>query len=136
MLTAARNDLLTRVGPGTPMGNLLRRYWMPIAGASELDDNPVKPVRFFGEDLTLYKDLGGRFGLIARHCPHRGADLSCGTVEERGIRCFYHGWKFDERGQCLEQPYEDIATIAAHSGQLDRSLQAALSKVVLRPGRS
>lgn len=109
MLTAARNDLLTRVGPGTPMGNLLRRYWMPIAGASELDDNPVKPVRFFGEDLTLYKDLGGRFGLIARHCPHRGADLSCGTVEERGIRCFYHGWKFDERGQCLEQPYEDIA---------------------------
>lgn len=65
---------------------------------------PVKPVRFcIGQDLTLYKDLGGRFGLIARHCPHRGAALSC------GIRCFYHGWKFDERGECVEQPYEEIA---------------------------
>ncbi len=110
MLTAARNDMLTRVGPGTPMGNLLRRYWMPIAGASEFTaDTPIKPVRLLGEDLTLYKDLGGRYGLIARHCAHRGADLSCGTVEETGLRCFYHGWKFDQRGQCIEQPYEDIA---------------------------
>ena len=109
MLTAARNDMLTRVGPGTPMGNLLRRYWMPVAGASEFTQNPIKPVRLLGEDLTLYKDLGGRYGLIARHCAHRGADLSCGTVEETGLRCFYHGWKFDERGQCIEQPYEDIA---------------------------
>ena len=109
MLTSARNDALTRVGPGTPMGNLLRRYWMPIAGISEFSAKPIKPVRLLGEDLVLYKDLGGRFGLIARHCPHRGADLSCGTVEGQGIRCFYHGWKFDEAGQCLEQPYEDIA---------------------------
>ena len=109
MLTSARNDALTRVGPGTPMGNLLRRYWMPIAGSSEFSAKPIKPVRLLGEDLVLYKDLGGRFGLIARHCPHRGADLSCGTVEGQGIRCFYHGWKFDEAGQCLEQPYEDIA---------------------------
>jgi nitrite reductase/ring-hydroxylating ferredoxin subunit len=102
--------MLTRVGPGTPMGNLLRRYWMPIAGASEFTAaNPIKPVRLMGEDLTLYKDLGGRFGLVARPCPHRGADLTCGTVEEQGIRCFYHGWKFDQRGQCLQQPYEDIA---------------------------
>ena len=91
------------------MGNLLRRYWMPIAGSSEFSAKPIKPVRLLGEDLVLYKDLGGRFGLIARHCPHRGADLSCGTVEGQGIRCFYHGWKFDEAGQCLEQPYEDIA---------------------------
>jgi 5,5'-dehydrodivanillate O-demethylase len=109
VLTSARNDTLTRVGPGTPMGNLLRRYWMPIAGSSEFSAKPIKPVRLLGEDLVLYKDLGGRFGLIARHCPHRGADLSCGTVEGQGIRCFYHGWKFDEAGQCLEQPYEDIA---------------------------
>ena len=101
--------MLTRVGPGTPMGNLLRRYWMPIGGASELAKKPTKPVRFFGEDLTLYRDLSGRYGLIARHCPHRGADLSNGIVEEHGIRCFYHGWKYDERGQCIEQPYEDIA---------------------------
>ena len=109
MLTAARNDILSRVGPGSAMGNLLRRYWMPIGGASELEHKPIKAVRLFGEDLTLFKDLGGRFGLITRHCPHRGADLSCGTVEELGIRCFYHGWKFDERGQCIEQPYEDLA---------------------------
>jgi 5,5'-dehydrodivanillate O-demethylase oxygenase subunit len=109
MLSAAKNDILTRVGHGTPMANLLRRYWMPIGGASEFEQKPIKPMRLFGEDLTLYKDLAGHFGLIARHCPHRGADLSCGTVEQQGIRCFYHGWKFDERGRCLEQPYEDIA---------------------------
>ena len=84
MLSAARNEMLTRVGPGTPMGNLLRRYWMPIAGASELTaDKPIKPVRLLSEDLTLYKDLGGCFGLVARHCAHRGADLSCGTVPSK-----------------------------------------------------
>jgi 5,5'-dehydrodivanillate O-demethylase len=110
MLTPARNDMLTRVGPGTPMGNLLRRYWMPIAGASELTETRLKPVRFFGEDLTLYKDLGGRYGLVARQCSHRGADLSYGTVEETGLRCFYHGWKFDQRGACIEQPYEEVAS--------------------------
>jgi 5,5'-dehydrodivanillate O-demethylase len=109
MLTAARNDMLTRVGPGTPMGNLLRRYWMPIGGASELAVNRVKPMRLLGEDLALYKDLGGNYGLVARHCSHRGADLSCGTVEETGLRCFYHGWKFDRSGACVEQPYEDVA---------------------------
>ena len=75
MLTAARNEMLTRVGPGTPMGELLRRYWFPVAGASELDKAPIKPVRLLGEDLVLYKDLSGRFGLVDRHCPHRRADL-------------------------------------------------------------
>lgn len=108
MLSAARNEMLTRIGPGTPMGDLLRRYWMPVAGASELDGNQVKPLRILGEDLVLYRDGGGRYGLIARRCAHRGADLSYGTVEETGLRCFYHGWKFDERGACVEQPYEDI----------------------------
>ena len=63
MLTAEKNDLLTRVGPGTPMGALLRRYWQPIGGASELDKNPIKPIRLLGEDLVLYRDRGGRFGL-------------------------------------------------------------------------
>ena len=109
MLTPARNELLTRVGPGTPMGNLLRRYWMPIAGASELAVTRIKPIRLLCEDLALYKDLGGRYGLVARHCAHRGADLSCGTVEETGLRCFYHGWKFDQVGACIEQPYEEVA---------------------------
>jgi 5,5'-dehydrodivanillate O-demethylase oxygenase subunit len=109
MLSAARNEMLTRVGPSTPMGNLLRRYWMPIAGASALDAAPIKPLRLLGEDLTLYRDRSGWYGLVARRCAHRGADLSYGTVEETGIRCFYHGWKFDHCGACIEQPYEDIA---------------------------
>ena len=107
MLTPEQNQTLTRVGPGTPMGNLLRRYWMPIAGVSEFDERPIKQVRFFGEELVLYKDLSGTFGLVDRHCPHRRADLSYGFVESCGIRCNYHGWRFDETGRCVEQPFED-----------------------------
>jgi 5,5'-dehydrodivanillate O-demethylase oxygenase subunit len=109
LLTAARNEQLTRVGPGTPMGELLRRYWMPVGGASELDANPIKAVRLLGENLVLYRDLAGRYGLVDRHCPHRRADLSYGWVEETGIRCSYHGWLMDQTGQCVEQPYEDTA---------------------------
>ena len=107
MLSAEKNRLLTQVGPGTPMGELLRRYWMPIGGASELDTNPIKPIRLMGEDLVLYKDLGGTFGLLDRHCPHRRADLAYGFVEPTGIRCNYHGWLMDEAGRCIEQPYDD-----------------------------
>jgi 5,5'-dehydrodivanillate O-demethylase oxygenase subunit len=109
VLTAARNEMLTRVGPGTPMGELLRRYWFPVAGASELEQAPIKPVRLLGEDLVLYRDLSGRFGLVDRHCPHRRADLLYGWVEATGIRCSYHGWLMDHDGRCLEQPYEDVA---------------------------
>ena len=107
MLSPEKNRLLTQVGPGTPMGELLRRYWMPIGGASELDTNPIKPIRLMGEDLVLYKDLGGQFGLLDRHCPHRRADLAYGFVEPTGIRCNYHGWLMDEAGRCIEQPYDD-----------------------------
>jgi len=107
LLTTAKNELLTRVGPGAPMGNLLRRYWMPIGGASEFDTIAVKPIRLMGENLVLYKDLSGRFGLVDRHCPHRRADLSNGWVESAGIRCSYHGWLMDQTGACIEQPYED-----------------------------
>ncbi len=91
------------------MGELLRRYWQPIAGASELDANPIKPVRLMGEDLVLYRDCGGHYGLIDRHCPHRRADMTYGWVEDNGIRCSYHGWLMDQTGRCLEQPYEDTA---------------------------
>ena len=77
----AQNELLTQVGDSTPMGRLLRRYWHPLAGASELDEAPVKAVRLLGEDLVLYKDLGGTHGLVDRHCPHRRADLSYGFVD-------------------------------------------------------
>ena len=108
MLSAEMNKVLTEIEPGTAMGDLLRRYWQPIAGASELDDNPIKPVRFFGEDLVLYKDLSGNFGLIHKHCPHRRADLSYGFVENEGIRCSYHGWLLGSEGQVLEAPYDDI----------------------------
>ncbi|MGA8951528.1 MAG: Rieske 2Fe-2S domain-containing protein, partial [Xanthobacteraceae bacterium] len=102
MLTAARNEMLTRVGPGTPMGELLRRYWQPIAGASELEVNRIKAVRLLGEDLVLYRDLRGRYGMVDRHCPHRRADMSYGWVEDDGIRCSYHGWLVNEAGRCLE----------------------------------
>ncbi len=91
------------------MGDLLRRYWMPIGGVSEFEDQTVKPIRLLGEDLTLYRDLSGTFGLVDRHCPHRRADMSYGFVEECGLRCNYHGWLYNQAGQCTEQPYEDVA---------------------------
>jgi 5,5'-dehydrodivanillate O-demethylase oxygenase subunit len=109
MLSEDANRTFTQVGPGTLMGELLRRYWMPIAAAAELDDHPVKPVRLLGEDLVLYKDAGGRCGLLDRHCAHRRADLSQGWVEECGLRCHYHGWLWDLDGRCLAQPFEEIA---------------------------
>jgi 5,5'-dehydrodivanillate O-demethylase len=109
MLDAERNRRLTEVGPGTPMGELMRRHWHPIAAVKELEENPVKAVRLLGEDLVLYKDRGGKYGLVERHCPHRSADLSYGFVEDCGLRCNYHGWLFDNDGRCLEQPYEDTA---------------------------
>ena len=107
MLSAEKNRTLTRVGAGTPMGELLRRYWHPIGAVSELGKNPVKPVRLMGEDLVLYKDLSGTYGLIGRHCKHRGADLAFGYAERCGLRCHYHGWTYDEGGACIAQPFEE-----------------------------
>jgi 5,5'-dehydrodivanillate O-demethylase len=109
MLDTARNRQLTEVGPGTPMGELLRRHWHPIAAVKQLEEEPIKAVRLLGEDLVLYRDLGGNYGLVDRHCPHRSADLSYGFVEDCGLRCNYHGWLFEHTGRCLEQPYEDVA---------------------------
>ena len=106
MLTREENDLLGKIGPGTPMGDLMRRYWHPIAAVAELDDHPTKPVRLMGEDLVLYKDKSGTYGLLEAHCAHRRANLTYGWVEEHGIRCNYHGWMYDETGQCIEQPFE------------------------------
>ncbi len=107
MLEQDRNERLMQVGPKTPMGKLMRRYWHPIAAASEFEDIETKPVRLMGEDLVLYKDRSGTYGLVDRHCPHRRADLSYGFVEECGLRCNYHGWLFDEKGDCIHRPYED-----------------------------
>lgn len=107
MLTQQENELLTRIGPGTPAGELLRRYWHPLAPASELsEDAPVKFVRILGENLVLFRDKAGRTGLLDDRCPHRGASLSYGRVEERGLACPYHGWLFDTKGGCLETPAE------------------------------
>ena len=107
MLTREENELLTRVGPGTPMGDLLRRYWHPIAPAAELDERPTKEIRLLGEDLVLFRDRRGRDGLIERHCAHRRANLAYGIPEDEGLRCMYHGWRYDATGQCVEQPFEE-----------------------------
>ena len=107
MLTMEQNQRLTRVGKGTPMGELLRHYWHPISPSGELtSDNPTKEVRILGEDLVLYRDAKGTLGLIEPSCAHRKANLSYGIPEENGIRCAYHGWIFNETGQCMDQPSE------------------------------
>ncbi len=99
------DPLLTEVGPGKPMGELLRRYWHPIGLAADASGTP-RQVRVLGEDLILFRDGTGRPGLVYPHCMHRGASLYYGKVEERGIRCCYHGWLFDVQGHCVEQPCE------------------------------
>jgi len=113
MLTQAENDALTRVGRGTPAGELLRRYWHVAAAASELtEESPVKPVRILGEDLILFRMPPGpgesqpSYGLVEERCPHRRASFKYGIVDCEGIRCIYHGWKFAADGTCLEQPAE------------------------------
>jgi 5,5'-dehydrodivanillate O-demethylase len=87
---------------------VLRRHWHPIAGIDELDKEAIKPVRVLGEDLVLYKDLSGNYGLLERRCAHRGADLAYGFVEKNGLRCNYHGWQYDHAGACIAQPYQDV----------------------------
>jgi 5,5'-dehydrodivanillate O-demethylase oxygenase subunit len=107
VLTKEENELLTQVGPGTPGGALLRRYWQPVAMLPEIsDETPTKFVRMLGEDLVLFRDKSGNVGLIQDHCAHRGASLLYGRVEERGISCAYHGWLYDTAGNCLETPAE------------------------------
>ena len=106
MLKQELNDQLTQVGPGTPMGELLRRYWYPVAFVRELDEWPIKKVRLLGENFALWKQPSGRYGIMQELCPHRRASMVYGVVEEEGLRCGYHGWLFDEGGQCLDQPAE------------------------------
>jgi phthalate 4,5-dioxygenase oxygenase subunit len=113
-MKAEHNELLTRVGPGTGCGALLRSYWQPVALVDEfnpaldprMENRPVKAVRVLGQDLVLFKNAQGAWGLLDRDCPHRGADLSFGRNEGDGLRCPFHGWKFDVSGKCLETPAE------------------------------
>jgi 5,5'-dehydrodivanillate O-demethylase len=107
MLTREENELLTQVGSGTPAGELLRRYWLPVGVAEELtSENPTQLVQILGEFLVLFRDKSGRVGLIDARCAHRGASLYYGRVEERGIACPYHGWLYNVHGDCLETPAE------------------------------
>jgi phenylpropionate dioxygenase-like ring-hydroxylating dioxygenase large terminal subunit len=106
MLSRADNELLTQSGNGTPMGNLLRRFWMPALLSAELPerDGPPKKIKILGEDLLAFRDTEGRVGIVEPHCPHRGANLYYGRNEECGLRCAFHGWKFDVEGKCVDLP--------------------------------
>jgi phenylpropionate dioxygenase-like ring-hydroxylating dioxygenase large terminal subunit len=108
MLTREANELLTQTGADTPMGKMFRRYWMPALLASELPENDSPPVRvkLMGERLVAFRDSKGRYGLIDEFCAHRGVSLWFGRNEEGGLRCPYHGWKYDHTGQCVEVPSE------------------------------
>jgi len=106
MISQEQNELMTRIGPGTPAGKLLRRYWQPVALVDEMKgERPVKAVRLLGENLVLYR-TSNQYSLMQRHCPHRGADLAYGRLETDGLRCSFHGWKFDAAGKCMETPAE------------------------------
>src|SRR5262249_15380067 len=108
MLSAEDNELVCRVGPGTPMGDLMRQYWIPGMLSSELPSADCSPVRvmLLGERLIAFRDTSGRVGIVADSCPHRGASMFFGRNEEDGLRCVYHGWKFDVSGACIDMPSE------------------------------
>ena len=108
MLKPEDNEKLTRVGPGTPGGELFRRYWQPALLSSELPEKDGAPVRvrLLGEDLLAFRDTNGEVGLVDAHCPHRRAPMFYGRNEECGLRCVYHGWKFDRNGDCVDMPSE------------------------------
>ena len=117
-MQAAQNELITRIGPGTACGALMRHYWQPVALLDEFDprfapdmaNRPVKAVRILGQDLVLFRDAQGQWGLLDRDCPHRGADLAYGRHEGDGLRCPFHGWKFAADGRCLETPAEAMGS--------------------------
>ncbi len=112
MLTREHNEYLVRTGPGTPMGELFRRYWIPAAMSAELPENDCPPVRvkLLGEKLLAFRDSQGRLGLIDEFCAHRGVSLWFGRNEEGGLRCPYLGWKYDHTGQCVDLPSEPRAS--------------------------
>src|SRR4051812_46061526 len=115
MLSPQDNETLTRTGPGTPMGQVFRNYWMPVLLSEQLPepDGPQVRVQVLGESLLAFRDTQGRVGLVEPRCPHRGADLFFGRNEAGGLRCAYHGWKFDVTGRCLDMPTLAPETAAA-----------------------
>ena len=124
MLTAEQNDELTQVDAGTRMGEVLRRYWYPVAFTRELEEFPVKRVELLGEFFALWKSPSGRYGIMPEACPHRKASMAYGVVEADGLRCPYHGWVFDTDGVCTEQPAEKDNTnfqdrVRAQAGKVE-----------------
>src|SRR5215212_2172833 len=108
MLTKEQNELLTRVGPGTPLGTVMRRYWVPAIMSWEIEDpdSPPVTIKLLGEELVAFRDTNGHVGIVGARCAHRRAHLFWGRNEECGIRCVYHGWKFDVAGNCVDMPSE------------------------------
>ncbi|QRQ84250.1 aromatic ring-hydroxylating dioxygenase subunit alpha [Cupriavidus oxalaticus] len=107
MMSKEQNDLITRVGADAPAGRLLRQYWQPVALVDEFEGaRPVRAVRLMGQDFVVFRDERGQYGMLDRDCPHRGADLSFGRLEDGGLRCPFHGWLFDRNGTCLQTPAE------------------------------
>jgi len=104
-LSVAENELITHVGPGTPGGAMMRRYWHPIGFASELKKRPLRR-RLLGEDLVMFRDDHGKLGLLTLRCSHRGTSLEFGHIEDGGLRCCYHGWLYDVDGKILQMPGE------------------------------
>ena len=131
MLSKEENELLTRVGPSTPAGEMLRRYWWPVGFSALVKEksSPTK-IRLLGEDFVLFRDGGGRLGLVDLHCSHRGTSLEFGRVEDQGLRCCYHGWLYDVNGRCLEQPAEPAVLGASAT----RSRNALTSSILYLPG--
>ena len=129
MISTEQNDLMTRVGPAAPAGQLLRRYWQPVALVEELaESRPVKAVRLMEQDFVLFRDEHGQLGMLDRDCPHRGADLALGRIEDGGLRCPFHGWLFDVKGACLETPAEP------EGSQLYTRIQQSAYPVVEKSG--
>src|SRR5258708_15809994 len=131
MLARAENELLTRVGPGTPMGNLVGRFWQPFGLAAELagaDCDPIR-VRVLGEDLVALRDSHGSIGLLAANCPHRGASLFFGRNEEAGMRCVYHGWKFAVDGTCVDMPNPRSAALHGASEPAESDFRTRVKAV-------
>ena len=137
-MQAAQNELITRIGPGTACGDLMRRYWQPLALLDEFEprfdprmaQRPLKAVRLLGQDLVLWRDSAGRFSLLDRDCPHRGADLAFARHEGDGVRCPFHGWKFDAAGRCLDTPAEPMgSTLCERVHQRSYPVQVAAGVV-------
>jgi 5,5'-dehydrodivanillate O-demethylase len=106
MLTQEVNNRLTKVGPGTPMGEMMRRYWHPIGTVPELETEPVQPIRLLGEDLTLFRSERGEIGLLGDRCAHRAISMAYGIPQVNGLRCAYHGWTYDTEGHVVDMPFE------------------------------